>query len=72
LTNKVLTPDGSVGEQLFERRADLSLIAVALRGVEVPEAHLDRGLGGAAGVLIVGEQRPKPEGRNLTAAVVQG
>jgi len=57
---QVLAPDRSGGEQFFERRADLRLVAVPLGGVEMAEAHLDRGLDGVTRVRVVGERRPKP------------
>jgi hypothetical protein len=68
---QVLTPDRSVSEQLFERCADLRFVAVPFGSVEVPEAHLDRGLDGISRLIAIGKRRPKPERWNLTAAVVQ-
>src|SRR5271156_2157741 len=68
---QVLTSDRSVSEQLFERRADLRFVAITFGGVEVAEPHLDRGLDGISRLAAIGKRRPKPERRNLTAAVVQ-
>src|SRR5271166_4403495 len=69
---QVITANRSGSEQFFERCADLRLVAVALGGVEVAESHLDRGLDGVSRLAVIGERRPKPERRNLSAAIVQG
>jgi hypothetical protein len=50
--------------------ADRRFIAVPLGGVEVTEAHLDRGLDGVSGLCVVGKRSPESERRHLTAAVV--
>jgi len=68
---QVLTPDRSVGEQLFERCANLFFVAVPLGTVEVAEPYFDRGPGGISRFSTIRNQRPKPKRRNLTVAIVQ-
>ena len=68
---QILTIDRPVSQQLFECCADLYLATVPLCTVEVSESHFDGVNGGIARLTAIGNQRAKPERRDVTVAVVQ-
>ena len=57
---QVLAADRPGGEQFFERLADRRLVAISLCGVEMAEAHLDRGLDGVAVCVLSESDVPNP------------
>jgi len=68
---QLVAADCAVGEQFFERGADVGFVAIPLGGVEVAEADLDRGFDGVSRLRAIGQRRSEPQRWNRAATVVQ-